>query len=177
VEDLPVVHEGDVPEIDVSRWTLRIYGLVEEEVTLDWEAFRSLPRVEVVADLHCAEGWSCLDILWDGVSVQEVVSRARPLPAARFVIVRSEGGWTTNMPVENFIVEDNLFAVGLDGEPLPPEHGGPVRLVVPRLYAWKSAKWVRAVEFVETDVPGTNERLGFHTRGDPWLEEKYGTYC
>ena len=172
-EKWPVLHYGNVPDIDISRWTFTISGLVEKERTLNYEEFMSLPRVEVFSDIHCVTTWSRLDNLWEGPGSGILKELVDILPEAKFVIVRSAGGFTTNLPLSDFFGEDVLFAVKHDGGELTLEHGYPVRLVVPRLYFWKSAKWVTGVEFVERDRPGFWETMGYHNRGDPWKEERY----
>jgi DMSO/TMAO reductase YedYZ molybdopterin-dependent catalytic subunit len=170
----PVLHAGRTLYVDLTQWSLRVDGLVRQPCCWSWEEFNRLPRVKVFADFHCVTRWSRLGNLWEGVATREIAGRVEPLAEARFVLVYAVDGWTTNLPVEYFLAEDSLLAVAHDGEPLSPEHGGPVRLVVPRLYAWKSAKWVTRVEFRGEDEPGFWERLGYHHRGDPWLEERYG---
>ncbi len=170
----PVLHAGPVHHVDRSRWRLKVYGLVEQPREWRWEEFLALPQVRVFADFHCVTRWSRLGNLWEGVATREIARQVRPRPEAAYVVVYAVDGWSTNLPLEYFCAEDSLFAWKHDQEPLSAEHGGPVRLVVPRLYAWKSAKWVTAVEFVEHDRPGFWERLGYHMRGDPWREERYG---
>lgn len=170
----PVLQAGPVLHVDPESWSLRVYGLVEQPLEWTWEQFLDLPRVRVFSDFHCVTRWSRLGNLWEGVSTREIARRVRPLPDARYVMVCAVDGWSTNIPVEYFLAEDSLLAIAHDGEPLSDEHGGPVRLVVPRLYAWKSAKWVSAIEFRDQDAPGFWERLGYHMRGDPWKEERYG---
>ncbi|MFA5138096.1 MAG: sulfite oxidase-like oxidoreductase [Elusimicrobiota bacterium] len=174
-EQWPVVHAGGLPKIDPAAWRLRLFGLVQEERELDLQAFRSLPRVETLADLHCVEGWSRLDNRWDGVSASALLAMAKPRPEARFVIIHAENGWTTDLPLSDFAQPDVLFALSHDGKPLTPDHGGPVRLVVPRLYFWKSAKWVNGVELAAEDRPGYWELKGYHIHGDPWKEERYSS--
>jgi DMSO/TMAO reductase YedYZ molybdopterin-dependent catalytic subunit len=169
----PVLHAGRVPVVDTKTWDLRVWGLVEREVRWNWEEFNALPMVQVFSDFHCVTHWSRLGNLWTGVSVREVMRHAPPLPDARYVLVHAEDGWTTNMPLQHFLAEDALFVTTHDGRPLHPDHGGPVRLVVPQLYAWKSAKWVRGVELLARDQAGFWERGGYHMRGDPWTEERY----
>lgn len=169
----PVLHEGTVPSIDVATWTFTISGLVEKERTLDFTEFTALPRVKVFSDIHCVTRWSKLDNLWEGVGTQVIKELVDILPEARYVIVHAERGFTTNLSLQDFFAEDVLFAVKHDGEPLTPEHGYPVRLVVPRLYFWKSAKWVTGTEFMEKDRPGFWESYGYHNHGDPWKEERY----
>ena len=171
----PVLHYGQVPRVDPSQWKLTISGLVKRELRLSYGEFLSLPRVRVLSDVHCVTGWSYLDNLWEGVSTGEIKRLAGLKPEARFVIVHAEGGFTTNLSVEDFFQPDVLFAIKHNGKTLTPEHGYPVRLVVPRLYFWKSAKWVTGVEFTAEDRPGFWETHGYHNRGDPWKEERYST--
>jgi DMSO/TMAO reductase YedYZ molybdopterin-dependent catalytic subunit len=173
VEEWPVLHHGSVPVIDASKWIFKISGMVEREKTLDFKEFISLPGVKVISDVHCVTGWSKIDNLWEGVSTLAIKDLVNILPKAKFVIVHSAGGFTTNLSLEDFFQEDVLFAIKHNGKPLTPEHGYPVRLVVPRLYFWKSAKWVVGIEFVENDRPGFWESRGYHNRGDPWKEERY----
>jgi DMSO/TMAO reductase YedYZ molybdopterin-dependent catalytic subunit len=169
----PVLDAFGVPAIDLGCWSLRVFGLVERELTLGLAEFRSLPRVRVLADLHCVTRWSRLGNLWEGVPCRELLGRAGVKSAARFVVCHAyDHGWTTDLPLEYFLAEDALLADTHDGLPLPAEHGGPVRGVVPRLYAWKSAKWVKAIEVVAADRPGYWEGRGYHLRGDPWGEER-----
>jgi DMSO/TMAO reductase YedYZ molybdopterin-dependent catalytic subunit len=171
----PVLHASDVPDVTTATWSLEITGLVETPLKFDWDQFRTLPRVKVFSDFHCVTRWSRLGNLWEGVSVREVMNRAGVKPAARFVVLTGyDWGWTTNLPLDEFLAEDALFADTHDGEPIDADHGGPVRLVVPRLYAWKSAKWVRRVELVPADRPGYWEQAGYHNHGDPWTEERFG---
>jgi len=172
-DDMPVLHHGPVQRADVSKWRFRITGLVEERIELTYNEFVSLPLVKVASDIHCVTGWSKLDNMWEGVSTGEIRRLARILPSARFVMVHSAGGFTTNLSMEDFFQPDVLFAIRQNGESITPEHGYPVRLVVPRLYFWKSAKWVEGVEFMESDKPGFWETHGYHNRGDPWKEERY----
>jgi len=172
-EDWPVLHFGTVPGIDISKWTFIISGLVEKERTLSYQEFILLPRVKVFSDIHCVTGWSRLNNLWEGVSTSLIKDLAHILPDARFVLVHSAGGFTTNLSISDFFEADVLFAIKHDDRPLSPEHGYPVRLIIPRLYFWKSAKWVVGVEFVSEDRPGFWESHGYHNRGDPWKEERY----
>ncbi|KYK31786.1 MAG: sulfite oxidase-like oxidoreductase [Theionarchaea archaeon] len=169
----PVLHEGTVPYIDVATWTFTVTGLVEKERTLDFTEFAALPKVKVFSDIHCVTGWSKLDNLWEGVSTHVIKELVNILSEAKYVMVHAERGFTTNLSLQDFFAEDVLFAEKHDGEPLTPEHGYPVRLVVPRLYFWKSAKWVTGVEFIERDRPGFWESYGYHNHGDPWKEERY----
>jgi DMSO/TMAO reductase YedYZ molybdopterin-dependent catalytic subunit len=173
VKNWPVLHYDGVPKVDISKWSLRLFGLVDKELGLSYQEFSALPRVKVFSDIHCVTNWSRLDNLWEGVSSRAVVL-VNLKPEARFVIVYGAGGFTTNLPLDDFLAEDVLLATSQDGQPLTPEHGAPVRLVVPRLYFWKSAKWVTGLEFTAEDRPGFWERAGYHNHGDPWKEERYG---
>jgi DMSO/TMAO reductase YedYZ molybdopterin-dependent catalytic subunit len=168
-----VLHASDVPSVTTAAWSLEVRGLVENSLKFNWDEFRELPRVRVFSDFHCVTRWSRLGNLWEGVSVREVMDRAGVQPAAKFVVLTGyDWGWTTNLPLAEFLAEDALFADTHDGEPISAEHGGPVRLVVPRLYAWKSAKWVRRVELVAEDQPGYWEQNGYHNHGDPWVQDE-----
>ena len=169
----PVLHHGAMPGIDIAQWTLTISGLVEKERVLDYEEFLTLPRARVLTDIHCVTGWSKLDNLWEGVSTHTIKELVNILPEAQFVMVRSRGGFTANLALEDFLQSDVLLATQHNSEPLPPDHGYPVRLVVPRLYFWKSAKWVIGLEFTAADRPGFWESYGYHNHGDPWKEERY----
>src|SRR5437879_497096 len=172
----PVLDASGAPEISLERWKLDIRGLVVRPVKWTWREFLQLPRVKVFADFHCVTRWSRLGNLWEGVATRELVRLAGGARAeARFVLVHGyDRGWTTNLPLDDFLAEDALVATHHDGEPISEEHGGPARLIVPRLYAWKSAKWVAGVELLAEDRPGFWEKNGYHMRGDPWVEERYG---
>ena len=172
-ERFPVLHAGSVPRYDLSKWTFKITGLVEEKKTLSYEEFISLPMVKVFSDIHCVTGWSRLNNLWEGVSTSVIKDLVNILPEAKFVIVHCAEGWTTNLTLVDFFQPDVLFVVKLDNEQNTPEHGAPCRLVVPRLYFWKSAKWVEGLEFTAKDKPGFWETRGYHNHGDPWTEERY----
>jgi DMSO/TMAO reductase YedYZ molybdopterin-dependent catalytic subunit len=169
----PVLHAGTVPRVDLGKWDLQLIGLVDEPVRFTWDEFRALPSIRVLADMHCVTTWSMLDNVWEGVSVREILRHVQVRPEAKFVLAHAEEGWTTNMPFEDFAGEDCVFAWSRNGVPLDPDHGAPLRLIVPRLYAWKSAKWVRAIEFRAQDQPGFWERNGYHNHGDPWTEERF----
>ncbi len=174
IKDWPVLHYGGVPRIDTGRWTLNIFGLVGQEKKLDFSDFERLPRVTVFSDIHCVTGWSRLDNLWEGVGSRELTGLVHVFANAKYVMIHGAGGFTTNLPLEDFLQTDVLFATKHDGRGLTPEHGYPVRLVVPRLYFWKSAKWVTGVEFMAEEKPGFWESNGYHIHGDPWKEERYG---
>lgn len=171
----PVLDASGTPPIDMTKWRLEVFGLVEREVSLTWDEFQQLPRVEVFSDFHCVTRWSRLNNTWSGVSVATLMEMAGVKPEARFVSAMGyDYGWTTNLPLADFLVEDALVATHHDGVPLTPEHGGPARLVVPRLYAWKSAKWLGGLELLAEDRAGFWERNGYHMHGDPWKEERFG---
>lgn len=169
----PVLHAGYVPTVPLDRWKLQVRGLVATPLSFTWEEFQALPRVRVFSDFHCVTRWSRLGNVWEGVSVREVLGRAGVQPAAKYAIAHAyDSGWTTNMPLADLMAEDALFADRHDGEPISDEHGGPLRLVVPLLYAWKSAKWVRAIELIAEDRPGYWEAGGYHMHGDPWVQNE-----
>jgi DMSO/TMAO reductase YedYZ molybdopterin-dependent catalytic subunit len=172
-EKWPVLHYGKVPSIDVARWTFTISGLVEKERTLTYEEFTARPQVEVFSDIHCVTTWSRFNNFWTGVSTGMIKEIAGIKAEAKYVIVQGAGGFTTNLSLEDFFQPDVLLALKHDAQPLTAEHGAPVRLVVPRLYFWKSAKWVTGIEFVARDRPGFWEKAGYHMHGDPWQEERY----
>ena len=169
----PVLHYGGIPDIDITAWSFTITGLVSKEVKLGDEEFQALPQVKVLSDIHCVTGWSRLDNLWQGVSTSIILELVSLLPEAKFVIIHATGGFTTNLSTDDFFQPDALFALKHDDRRLTPEHGYPVRLVIPSLYFWKSAKWVVGVEFVGKDKPGFWESAGYHNHGDPWSEERY----
>ena len=171
----PVLDASGPPAIDLRRWRCEVAGLVARPQMWTWEEFQKLPRVKVFSDFHCVTRWSRLGNLWDGVSTRELIERCGgALPGARCALIRAyDGGWTTNLPLDDLLAEDSVVALGHDGEPLPVEHGGPARLVVPRLYAWKSAKWISGIELLDQDRAGFWERNGYHMRGDPWAEERH----
>jgi len=170
---LPTLTYGPVPRIDLARWRFEVDGLVEEPVSFTWEEFTALPQVTLVSDIHCVTGWSLLDSAWEGVSSAELLERVRLKPEARYAMVRCYGDYTTNLSLADLLAESVLFAHKFAGQPLTPEHGWPLRLVVPHLYFWKSAKWVRGLTFMERDRAGFWEAAGYHQRGDPWKEERY----
>lgn len=170
----PILDAFGPPEIDLDQWLLEIVGLVEYPVTFTLEEFKSLPRVKVFADMHCVTRWSRLGNLWEGVSTLEIRKKINVLPRATHVLLHGfDGEWSTNVPIDKFFQEDCLLADMHDGMPITIEHGGPVRAVIPRLYAWKSAKWIRAIEFMHGDRPGFWESGAYHMHGDPWLEERF----
>ncbi|HEV2853103.1 MAG TPA: sulfite oxidase-like oxidoreductase [Thermoanaerobaculia bacterium] len=171
----PVLTYGHTPSIQPEKWTLRIFGLVDGETTLSWKELQALPRARVTADFHCVTRFSTLDNGWEGIATREVIRQVRIHPEASHVMVHCYGGYTTNLPLEDFLSEKALLADRHNGNPLPVDHGGPVRLVVPHLYAWKSAKWVNGIELMDEDRRGFWEENGYHTYGDPWLEERFSS--
>jgi DMSO/TMAO reductase YedYZ molybdopterin-dependent catalytic subunit len=174
-EKWPVLHAGDVPDYaDLSTWTFRVFGEVDNELELGWEQFNELPRSSNVQDIHCVTRWSRFDTQFEGVHWSELAKLVRPKPSARFAIAHAEAGFTSNVPL-SFLADPNaLLATHGDGEPLAPEHGYPLRLVIPGKYFWKSAKWLRGIELSSIDKPGFWERYGYHNDADPWLEQRYG---
>jgi DMSO/TMAO reductase YedYZ molybdopterin-dependent catalytic subunit len=173
-EKWPVLHAGDVPAVDLATWTFRVFGEVEEPLELTWEQFRELPRTEHTQDIHCVTRWSRFDTTFRGVHWRDVAALVRPKPSARFAIAHAEQGFTSNVPLASLEDDLALLATEADGEPLTPEHGAPLRLVIPGKYFWKSAKWLRAIELSAVDRPGFWERYGYHNDADPWKEERYG---
>jgi DMSO/TMAO reductase YedYZ molybdopterin-dependent catalytic subunit len=169
----PVLHAGEVPHVDLATWTFRIFGEVEQEVTLDWQQFNALPRSSNVQDIHCVTRWSRFDTEFEGVHWRELAQLAQPLPPARFVVAHAEHGFTSNVPRSFLEHENALLATHAEGEPLAAEHGGPMRLVIPGKYFWKSAKWLRGIELSSIDRPGFWERYGYHNDADPWQEQRY----
>jgi DMSO/TMAO reductase YedYZ molybdopterin-dependent catalytic subunit len=174
VQDWPVLDLGVQPGVAKDKFRLRVEGLVENPLRLDWEGFTALPQSEQVCDIHCVTQWSRYDNRFSGVKVRDLLALARPRPEARHVVFHSYDGYTTNLPLAEFDVEDAMLAHSWEGAPLTRQHGAPVRVVVPRLYFWKSAKWVTRIELRAEDQPGFWEVRGYHNHGDPWLEERYG---
>lgn len=171
----PVLQYGRIPEITTDRWRFQVRGLIERPLNFTWDSFQQLPRVKVFADFHCVTQWSRLGNVWEGVAVSKIIEMAGVKPEAKFVIAQGyDDGWTTNMPYDEFRQSDVLICDRHDGEPLSFDHGGPVRLIVPKLYAWKSAKWLRSLTFLDHDEPGLWEQMGYHNYGDPWKEQRMG---
>ena len=173
VEDFPVLSYGPTPRFNPQKWDFRVLGLVEEPLRFSYQEFRALPLGRQRADFHCVTTWSKLDNLWEGVRVADLMTRVRLKPQARYVVVHCDGGYTTNLPLEEFVDEDVMLVWRHDGRDLEPDHGWPLRLVVPKLYGWKSAKWVRAIEFSSEDRRGFWEVRGYHNHADPWTQERY----
>jgi DMSO/TMAO reductase YedYZ molybdopterin-dependent catalytic subunit len=176
----PVLHVGDVPDFgDLSTWTLDVVGAVDRPITFGWSELLALPQVEVTVDIHCVTKWSKFDTTWRGVALDTVLDAAGVQPGATHLIEHAEHGYTTNVPLSDVVGTDHLgrpralLAHTFDGVPLEPDHGHPLRLVVPALYFWKSAKWLRRLELSVGDQPGFWERNGYHNVGDPFLEQRY----
>jgi len=183
-QKFPVLHYGPTPRTDLTAWNFRIFGSVEEEKVWDWDEFNQLPRTAVTLDIHCVTRWSKLDTLWEGVSLKTLVDEGfiAPKPEAMYVVQHCEQGYTTNMPLEMMLQENVLLATHYDGQPLPLDHGWPLRVVVGSFadrseasdaYFWKGGKWLRALEFRAADQPGFWERNGYHNEADPWQEQRY----
>src|SRR5436305_14719847 len=170
----PVLHAGDVPDVDLATWDLHLFGDVGNPLRLSWDEFVALPATEVTLDIHCVTRWSRFDTTFRGVRWRELAKLVRPRPGARFVVAHAEQGFTSNVPLTALEAEDSLIAWEADGEPLMPEHGWPLRLVVASRYFWKSAKWLRGLELLATDEPGFWERYGYHNDADYWKEQRYG---
>jgi DMSO/TMAO reductase YedYZ molybdopterin-dependent catalytic subunit len=169
----PVLHVGDVPHFDPKTWRLRFFGQVENPFELTWEELRALPAVEWRGDIHCVTRWSKQNTQWRGVPFRSLVERAKPLPAVTHVVQHADNDYTTNLSLRAMLGDDCLVAYEFDGKPLEPVHGGPVRMLVPKLYFWKSAKWIKGIEFLDHDEPGFWEVRGYHNDADPWKEERY----
>jgi DMSO/TMAO reductase YedYZ molybdopterin-dependent catalytic subunit len=172
-ERFPVLHVGDVPSYGPGEWDLRLFGLVASPFTLGLEKLEALPAVSIRTDIHCVTKWTKLDTTWTGVLVRDLLARAVVAPEATHVIAHAEHGYTTNLPLADVTRADSLVAYAYEGAAIPPEHGGPVRLFIPHLYFWKSAKWLRGLEVRSGDSPGFWERNGYHMYGDPFREQRF----
>lgn len=172
-QKFPVLHYGPVPEIDPQTWTLSVTGEVEQPMSWDWDAFRQIPTAEVRTDIHCVTGWSKFDTVWEGPRFRDFIALFGVKPTARYVIAHAPHGFTANLPLDAMLDDDVLLAWRFNGEFLEPDHGFPVRLVVPKRYFWKSTKWLQKLDFVQDDRPGFWEQAGYHNEGDPWKEERY----
>lgn len=170
----PVLHAGNVPYYeDMSKWNLQVYGLVDRPMLLSFEDIKAFPEAEVKNDIHCVTGWSRLDNVWQGIRAKDIAEKGGVHKEAGFVILHAEEGWTANLPLSDFTRETSLLAYAHNGEPLTPEHGYPLRGVFPHLYFWKSAKWLRGIQFTKENHPGFWEKNGYHMRGDPWKNERF----
>lgn len=172
-KDWPVLDLGIVPPVSRERWRLDVYGAIETPVFWSFDEFIAQKQARFTSDIHCVTTWSRYDNEWKGLATRELLAACQPREDARFVVLHSYDGYTTNLALEDFAAEDALLAHSWSGQPLTEEHGGPVRLVVPHLYFWKSAKWLQAIEFLTEDAPGFWEVRGYHNRGDPWTEQRY----
>jgi len=170
----PVLHAGSVPKIDLATWDFKIWGEVGAPLRLTWDELQRLPATEVTTDIHCVTRWSRFDTTFRGVRWSELAKLVEPKPSARFVVAHAEQGFTANVPLAALEDDHALIAYEADGEPLTPDHGWPLRLVVPSRYFWKSAKWLRGLELLDHDQPGFWERYGYHNDADYWKEERYG---
>ena len=173
-EKWPVLHAGTVPKVDLATWDFRVWGEVENPMQLSWDELKQLPSTEVTVDIHCVTRWSRFDTTFRGVHWRDLAELVRPSPSARFVVAHAEQGYTSNLPLETLEADDALIAYEADGEPLTPDHGWPLRLMVPSRYFWKSAKWLRGLELLDHDQPGFWERYGYNNNADYWKEERYG---
>ena len=173
-EKWPVLHAGTVPNTDLATWDFRVFGEVDSPLTLSWDEFTALPTREITTDIHCVTRWSRFDTSFRGVHWSELANVVKPKPSARYVLAHAEQDFIANVPLAALEDEEALLAYEADGEPLTPEHGWPLRLVIPKRYFWKSAKWLRGIELLDHDEPGFWERLGYHNEADYWKEERYG---
>lgn len=173
VKNWPVLDLGQQPRVETADWMLEITGAVDNPVKLDWAAFQRLPRSSKLSDIHCVTTWSRYDNRWQGVSTHDLLDLVMPRSEARFVMLTGYDGYTTNLPLDDFASDDGILATHWEGESLTRDHGGPMRLVIPHLYFWKSAKWLRRIEFLLGDAAGFWERNGYHMLGDPWREQRY----
>ncbi|SFL30520.1 Oxidoreductase molybdopterin binding domain-containing protein [Bradyrhizobium sp. NFR13] len=172
-QDWPVLDLGITPDIPRERWRLDVYGAVETPLFWDFAQFSTQPQSTFISDIHCVTTWSRYDNQWEGLSTRALLDACQPKPEARFVVLESHDGYTTNLSLEDFAAEDALLAHSWQGSPIERDHGGPVRVIVPHLYFWKSAKWLQRIQFVTDDKPGYWEIRGYHNRGDPWQEQRY----
>jgi DMSO/TMAO reductase YedYZ molybdopterin-dependent catalytic subunit len=174
-ERFPVLHYGSVPRYDnLNNWTFRVFGLVEEPKTFTWDEMMALPTNTETVDIHCVTRWSKLDTTWTGIPWREFLKVIKVKPEATHVMVHADHSFTTNVALDVLDDDDTMLAYLYEGKPLEPDHGYPMRLLVPKKYFWKSAKWVRGVEFMKGDRPGFWEEAGYHMQGDPWQEERFG---
>ncbi len=173
VTKFPVLHHGSVPKFDPKTWDFVVEGLVENPIRLTYPEFLKLPKIMSISDFHCVTGWSRLDNKWEGVAFKTICGMVKPLRDAKYVTIGCEGNYTTSLPLEDLLDDDVLLAYKWDDKPLSPEHGGPLRLIVPKKYAYKSAKWVRELRFTREQEFGFWEKRGYSNTADPWKEERY----
>lgn len=173
VRNFPTLDLGIRPDVTTESWSLRIYGLVDKELNVNWAQFQAMAQVTEVSDFHCVTRWSQLDMDWQGVPARELIAIAEPLQTAKYVTLHGYDGYTTNLPLDALLDDDVIIAHSVLGAPLTPAHGGPVRIIVPKRYAWKGAKWLKAIELHEFDRPGFWEVRGYHNEADPWKEERF----
>ncbi|NOV04570.1 sulfite oxidase-like oxidoreductase [Paenibacillus planticolens] len=169
----PILHEGEVPKYDMGEWSLRVFGEVAEEKSFSYEQLLALPRTQIVCDIHCVTRWSKLDTVWEGIRFRDFLSLLDVKPEGKYVMLHADNDYETNVPLEDLMGDDILLAMSYDGKPLTPKHGWPLRLLVPHLYFWKSAKWIRGIEFMKEDREGFWERNGFHNVADPFEEQRF----
>lgn len=175
VTDWPVLDLGTVPRLETDSWSLTVDGMVEQPLKWTWSDYLAQPQIGLTVDMHCVTAWSRYDNGFVGVPALHLLDLVKPLSSARYLLLHSYDGYTTNLPLSDFADDDVLLAHTWEGKPITRDHGGPMRLILPKLYLWKSAKWLRRMTFIERDEPGYWERLGYHMRGDPWREERYDT--
>jgi DMSO/TMAO reductase YedYZ molybdopterin-dependent catalytic subunit len=173
VKNWPVLDLGQQPIISTDSWRLEVHGLVETPLDLNWAAFQALEQSTMVSDIHCVTTWSRYDNKWKGLSTRDLLDLTMPKAEAGYVMLTSYDGYTTNLPLSDFAAEDAILATAWEGQPLTRDHGGPMRLVVPHLYFWKSAKWLRRIDLMPADKAGFWEKNGYHMYGDPWREQRY----
>lgn len=171
----PVLHAGSVPKVDLDKWRFTTSGLIDDPLDLTYSQMTSLPGIKIVCDIHCVTRWSKFNTHWEGIPAKTILDLTGPKTTAFYALIHAENGFTTNLPLEILYEKESIFAYKHDDKPLTAEHGWPVRLVVPRLYFWKSAKWVTGIELIERDTPGFWEKHGYHMEGDPWKEERYSS--
>ncbi|TCZ76674.1 sulfite oxidase-like oxidoreductase [Paenibacillus albiflavus] len=172
-ERFPILHEGEVPEYDMSTWRLKLVGLVEQEIAFTYEELLAMPQTKMVCDIHCVTRWSKFDTEWEGVRIKDLLERVNLSQDAKFVMIHADHDYEANLPMDQFTADNVMLALKYDGEPLTPKHGWPLRLVVPSLYFWKSPKWITAIEFMKEDRQGFWETRGFHNEADPFKDQRF----
>ncbi|BCU68666.1 putative oxidoreductase YuiH [Sulfolobales archaeon HS-7] len=170
-DKFPVMSIGDTPHVDKENFSLRVFGEVDNEISISWKDLTSYPMISITTDFHCVTGWSRINDTWEGIRLSLVLDKVKP--KGHFVMLHSADGYSTNIPIEYAMMERSILALKFNGNPLRPEHGGPVRALIPYLYGWKSAKWIVGIEVMRDNIPGFWERRGYHMLGDPWKEQRY----